>query len=76
MWFKRGHAPSRRVEVIAAANMQTAKFETQMAELEAAKPALEASRAEAKRLRDESVSQLRQNHFGQAIELAMHRRGA
>ena len=76
MWFKRNHAPSQRVEVVAAANEQTAMFETQMAELDAAKPAVAVARAEAKRLRDESFSQLRQNHFGQAIEMAMHRRGA
>jgi hypothetical protein len=62
------------VQIVAKAEAQTAAYESQLAELKASEPRRNRYRAESIELRELSEQQRRDNHFGIAIEKAMHRR--
>lgn len=77
MWFHKNRHPTKKAQVIEDANKLTEEFTRQLEELQASKPERDKVRAEASLLREKSEQQRKMNHFGQALEIAMHkRRGA
>lgn len=77
MWFHKRNVPCDKTKVIEDAHRRTEQFEKQLEELQASKPERDKVRAEASLLREKSEQQRKMNHFGQALEIAMHkRRGA
>ena len=56
------------------AHAERAAFEKLAAEIDAAAPARQAQKAEAAHLRQRGEASIKQNHFGETLELAMRNR--